>query len=398
MAIAGSNGDFAIERQVYTGKALTVSYKVDRWLAPFAWSGCTSILGTRLSRLLPEICAHSDLDRQTLSAATSTRLYLGKVMQSVTGDQVMEYRKLGSTGLLVSLLGFGTSPLGDVFYKVDPHESVRAVHTAIENGINFFDTSPYYGLTLAESRLGQALNGKRQQVILATKCGRYGVDHFDFSAARIAKSIDESLKRLNTDYVDVLQAHDVEFGNVNQIINETIPEMRRMQASGKARFIGISGYPLKTLLRIADTIPVDTILSYCRYNLMNTDMDQRLTPFARDNGIGLINASGLQMGLLTERGAPEWHPAPPEVRNAAKRIVQICQRHGVNVSEVALRFCFDHPYVSTTLVGMASQAEVKTNLDLLRVRTDEKLVREIRDAIGPSLECVWPSGAAENQE
>ena len=81
---------------------------------------------------------------------------------------------------------------------------------------------------------------------------------------------------------------------------------------------------------------MDTILSYCRYNLMNTDMDQRLTPFARDNCIGLINASGLQMGLLTERGAPDWHPAPAEIRNAAKRIVQICKRHGANVSEVAL--------------------------------------------------------------
>jgi L-galactose dehydrogenase len=319
-------------------------------------------------------------------------------MQSVTGDQVMEYRKLGSTGLLVSLLGFGTSPLGDVFCKVDPHESIRAVHMAIENGINFFDSSPYYGLTLAENRLGKALAGKRQQVILATKCGRYGVDQFDFSPARIAKSIDESLQRLGTDYVDVLQAHDVEFGNLDQIVHETIPAMRRIQASGKARFIGISGYPLTTLLRIAESTQVDTILSYCRYNLMNTDMDQRLTPFARDNCIGLINASGLQMGLLTERGAPDWHPAPAEIRNAAKRIVQICKRHGANVSEVALRFCFDHPYVSTTLVGMSSQTEVRTNLNLLRIRTDEELVGEIREAVGPSLDCVWPSGTAENRE
>src|ERR1700730_15846431 len=131
---------------------------------------------------------------------------------------VMEYRKLGGTGLEVSMLGFGASPLGNVFGTTDPTEGKRAVHLAIDRGINFFDVSPYYGLTLAEDRLGEALVGSRDKVVLATKCGRYGADHFDFSARRVTASIDESLKRLRTDYVDLLQAHDVEFGDVQQII------------------------------------------------------------------------------------------------------------------------------------------------------------------------------------
>ncbi len=166
--------------------------------------------------------------------------------------QMMEYRKLGRTDLEVSILGFGTAPLGNVYGTTDPSEGRRAVHSAIENGINFFDSSPYYGVTLSEERLGEALVGRRDKVVLATKCGRYGLAAFDFSAARLTASIDESLRRLRTDRIDLLQAHDVEFGDVEQVIHETVPAMRRIQEQGKARYIGITGYPLKTLLRIAE--------------------------------------------------------------------------------------------------------------------------------------------------
>src|SRR6185312_9267055 len=161
-----------------------------------------------------------------------------------------------------------------------PAEGMRAVHLAVDQGINFFDVSPYYGLTLAEERLGRALEGRRKGVILSTKCGRYGDTLFDFSAERIRQSVDESLRRLRTDYVDLLQAHDVEFGEVEQIIHETIPEMRRLQQQGKARYIGITGYPLGTLIRIAEAVPVDSIISYCRYNLLIDDMDASLMPVA----------------------------------------------------------------------------------------------------------------------
>jgi L-galactose dehydrogenase len=177
----------------------------------------------------------------------------------------MEFRRLGRTDLQISVVGFGASPLGDVFRLIDTEEGRRAVHLAIEEGINFFDVSPYYGVTLAEERLGQALSGRRDKVILATKCGRYGFRDFDFSAQRVQSSVEESLGRLRTDYVDLLQAHDVEFGDVNQIIDEMVPAMPRLQQEGKARYIGISGYPLKVLMRIAEKVPVDGILSYCRY-------------------------------------------------------------------------------------------------------------------------------------
>jgi len=235
----------------------------------------------------------------------------------------MEYKVLGSTDIKPSVLSFGASPLGDEFRKTTAEERQRAVDLAIDQGINYFDTSPYYGRTLSETRLGECLKGKRHQVYVATKCGRYDVDRFDFSAARIMKSIDESLQRLQTDYVDLLQAHDIEFGDLNQIIEETVPALLKIKESGKARYIGVTGLPLKVLRKVGEVVgevhPIDTILSYCRYNLMITDMDELLTPLCQQKGIGLINASPLHMRILTETGAPEWHPAPDSVKQAGSR-------------------------------------------------------------------------------
>jgi len=313
-------------------------------------------------------------------------------------SQVTEYRELGSTGINVSVVGFGASPLGNVFRATDPKEGQRAVHFAIERGVNFFDVSPYYGVTLAEQRLGEALAGRRDKVVLATKCGRYGVDDFNYSARHIAARFEESLQRLKTDYVDVLQVHDVEFGDIQQIIDETIPELRRLQEQGKIRAVGITGYPLKALKRIAIAVPVDTILTYCRYNLMITDMDQVLTPVAEELGIGLINASALNMGVLTEQGASSWHPAPRELKEAGQRAVRLCRNRGVNLPEVALRFALDHTDVSSTLVGMSTTRHVQECLKVLAAKTDQGLLEELHELFNPVFNYVWPSGRPENHD
>jgi L-galactose dehydrogenase len=310
----------------------------------------------------------------------------------------MEYRKLGHTDLNLSVVGFGTSTLGDVFGNIDPGEAIRAVHLAVDGGINFFDSSPYYGITLAETRLGEALAGRRERVILATKCGRYGFSEFDFSAKRVIASMDESLRRLQTDYIDLFQAHDVEFGDVQQVIHETLPALRQLQQQGKARYIGVSGYPPKLLRRIAEAAPVDSILTYCHYNLMNTDMDGVLTAFTRERGIGLINASGLCMGLLTEQGPPDWHPAPQQVREAGRKVAEFCRQQGADIPEVALRFCLDHPYVSSTLIGMGTPHEVETSLKLLQSKTDKELLGKVEAILAPVFNYAWPSGRPENQE
>lgn len=310
----------------------------------------------------------------------------------------MRYRKLGQTGLELSVIGFGASPLGGVFGPSDARTGASAVHLAIDEGINFFDVSPYYGMTLAEERLGQALLQKRDKVILSTKCGRYGQDHFDFSGNQVRSGLEESLKRLRTGHVDLLLAHDVEFGDVEQIIGETLPTMRRLQEEGKTRYVGISGYPLKVLTEIAQRTPVDIILSYCRYNLLIDDMDTVLIPVAERLGVGVINAAPLHMGLLSERGAPDWHPAPPELQVTVNAARTYSQEHGIDLSELALRFCVYYPRVASTLVGMGTPDEVVRNLRAASAPADPGLVKEIKNILAPAANVVWPSGRPENRD
>jgi L-galactose dehydrogenase len=310
---------------------------------------------------------------------------------SGSGWITVEYRTLGSTGLRLSVVGFGAAPLGGAYETIDPSEAANAIGAAIDGGINFFDTSPYYGETLSETRLGEALVGQRDKVILCTKCCRYGLDSFDFSAARVASSINESLTRLRTDRVDLFIAHDIEFGNREQVISETIPALRRIQEAGKARFIGISGLPLPLLAEVARRGQVDFVLSYCHYNLMIQDLDRVLRPVT-GNGIGLINASPLHMGMLTVPGAPAWHPAPQEVKAAAARVVQLCESRGVDVTTLALRFCLDYPYAASTLVGMSSRAQVERNLQALDFKADPNLLAEIAQIVAPVKDETWPSG------
>lgn len=310
----------------------------------------------------------------------------------------MQYRTLGNTGLQVSVLGFGASPLGDVFRAIDPVEGARSVDLAIDRGINFFDVSPYYGRTLAETRLGNALRGKRDRVILSTKCGRYDVAGFDFSRQRIKTSVEESLTRLRTDYLDLFQAHDIEFGEASQIINETVPALRELQQQGKVRFVGITGLPLRMLKHVAEQAPVDVILSYCRYNLVMDDLDQILTPFVKDWGIGLINASPLHMGVLTGSEPPSWHPAAAVVREAGKKAAQLCQDEGEDLASLAVRFATDYSAAASTLVGMNSSEQVEHNLQALETPVNPELLRELQTVLAPVKNLIWRSGRPENQD
>lgn len=313
----------------------------------------------------------------------------------------MIYRTLGKTGLRVSIIGFGASPLGNEFGPADVAEGERAVRYAIERGINYFDVSPYYGRTLAETRLGQALRGERHKIILATKAGRYDKEletGFDFSAQRIMRSVEESLRRLQTDYIDVYQVHDIEFGRKEQIIHETLPAMYELKRSGKVRFVGITGYPLHLLKEVAEATEVDTILTYCRYNLLDTSMDTVLTPLARRKGIGLINASPLHMRVLTEQGAPEWHPAPKRVLAAAQEAARYCRERGVDIAELAMQFALAHEDVAVTLVGMSKVRHVEQNLKVVGTAPDPQLLAEVRRILAPVANIAWKEGRPENWE
>jgi L-galactose dehydrogenase len=309
----------------------------------------------------------------------------------------MEYRKLGKTGLDISIVGYGASPLGNVFDKTDDEtEGIRAVHYAIDHGINYFDVAPMYGVTLAESRLGNAIKGKRDKIFLATKCCRYDEDVFDFSAKKVKTSIDDSLKRLQTDYVDVYQIHDVEFGDKEQVLHETIPAAIKVIESGKARFLGITGLPVAYLEHIAEHADIDTLLTWAHYNLVEDEMEKYLTPICKKKGIGLINSSPLLQRLLTERPIPAWHRSPSSLRNKIPEVVELCKNYGWDIADVAMRFCLDHPTVATTIVGMSKQRNVEANIKVLNMESNPELLEKIEELVTPVKNLMWFEGREEN--
>jgi aryl-alcohol dehydrogenase-like predicted oxidoreductase len=191
----------------------------------------------------------------------------------------MQTRPLGQTGLQLPILSFGASSLGQEFRQVSLEEALRSVRVALELGLNFIDTSPFYGRGMSEVLLGVALRDvPRQDYILGTKLGRYDAHHFDFSARRVVESVDISLHRLGLDYLDIVLCHDIEFVEMQQIVDETLPALRKIRDQGKVRFIGVSGYPMKLFKFVLEQTDLDVVLSYNQYTLQNTRLADELIP------------------------------------------------------------------------------------------------------------------------
>jgi aryl-alcohol dehydrogenase-like predicted oxidoreductase len=285
---------------------------------------------------------------------------------------------------------------GGIFRQVEESEALRTVATALDSGINFIDVSPFYGLTRAETVLGKGLRGvDRGSYYLATKVGRYGDTEFDFSARRVLASVDESLTRLGVGYVDIIQAHDIEYSELTQVIEETIPALRRVQEAGKARFIGVTGYPLSVFQSILNHANVDTILSYNHYSLNDMTLLE-LLPVLEKNSVGVINASPLSQGLLTIRGAPAWHPAPANVQRTCMQAAVYCKQEGSDLAKLAVQFSARNPQIATTLVGTADPGNLQRNLDWIEEPFDEALAAEVKQILSPIQDQTWVVGRPEN--
>lgn len=308
----------------------------------------------------------------------------------------MQYRTLGKTGLKVSVLGFGASPMGNVFDPVDENEAISTVHYALDHGVNFFDVSPFYGLTLAESRLGKALEGRRKDIILASKCGRYDLQDFDFSRKKILQSIDESLTRLKTDYLDLFQLHDIEFVDKRIILEEAVPAIQEVVQSGKARFWGITGLPVRYLAQIARETDPDTVLSWGHYNLLEDEINDELVPLSAEMGFGLMNAAPLMQRILSDANLPPWHRSPDEVRALQPVLLELCKSYGVRLSDVAIRYAMNHPKIATTIVGMCELEVVKRNVAALDFEIPSELQTKIEALVAPVKNRMWFEGKEEN--
>jgi L-galactose dehydrogenase len=242
--------------------------------------------------------------------------------------------------------------------------------------------------------LGKALHGGwRQRVILATKCGRIDLADFNFSADFVVKSMDESLKRLQTDAVDIFQAHDIEFADdLDRVFTETAEALYRLKKQGKCRFVGMTGLPLVVLRRAIEACNLDVIISYCHATLLDTTLLTDLLPVAERRGVGIINASPLSMGLLTNDGPPPWHPADVEIKACARTAAELCRERGGDLSTLALATAVRDHRLATTLVGMKRPGEVDQNLRALQTPVDEELLAEVRKVLAPVKERTWPSG------
>jgi len=324
----------------------------------------------------------------------------------------MKYTQLGRTNMNVSVIGLGGASLGGVYQKTNNDSAIKTVHTALNMGVNFIDVAPYYGLTKAESVLGEALRHpdcpmKREQYYIATKVGRYGMDKFDFSAERVTKGVEESLERLGLEYIDLIQCHDIEFTNLEQIANETLPALYKLKESGKVRNIGITGFPLKIFRGVLEKLDdssqlVDTVLSYCHYSLNNNTLEQEI-PYLKSKNVGIINASALSMGLLCKHGPPEWHPASPEIKEYCNKAVKYCFSRGHEIERLALLYSLSNSDIHTTLVGTASVEEVTNNINCANdylehgfSHCDLRLMKEVQDLLKPIQSKSWSSGLPEN--
>ena len=313
----------------------------------------------------------------------------------------MKTRPLGNTGLNVSVLSFGASSLGSVFRAIDESEGIRTVHYVLDHGINFIDVSPYYGNTLAESVLGKALKSvPRDRYILATKVGQYSEGVFDFSSKRTLLSFEESSKRLNVDYIDLLQCHDIEFADLNQIAFETLPALIQLKKAGKIGHIGITGLPLKIFKSLIDRVEpgiVETILSFCHYELNDNSLET-LIPYLGDKKIGIINASPTGMGLLTERGAPGWHPASNNIRKICESVVLECKKRGINITELAIQYSISNPAIATTLVSSANPENMKKNIAYANSSFNSQTLHEVLELLKPIHNHNFTRGRSENQD
>ena len=317
--------------------------------------------------------------------------------QAQPNAKAIPRRPLGKTGIDLPILSFGASSLGQEFRSVKLDEALESVRVALECGLNFIDTSPFYGRGMSEVLLGIALRGvPRDSYMLCTKMGRYDLNHFDFSAKRVAESVDVSLHRLGTDHLDIILCHDIEFVPMQQIVDVTIPALRKAKEAGKVRLIGISGYPQKIFKFIADQIGIDCVLSYNQYTLQNTRFADEAVPYLKAKGIGIMNAGPFSARLLTNAPLPAWLKEPEEVKAAARKAAAHCAAKGVDIAKLALQFSIANPDIATTVSGSANPQNIRNWATWAAEPIDQQLMKEVHAIFAPVKNLGHREGLPEN--
>jgi D-threo-aldose 1-dehydrogenase len=321
----------------------------------------------------------------------------------------IDHRPLGRTGLMVSALGFGSAPLGDLYTHLDEREAVDAAVAAATGGITLFDTSPLYGHGLAEHRLGTALRRvDRNAIVLSTKVGRWmspargahetsgyagGLPFaatIDYSFDGAMRSIEQSLLRLGVSHVEIALIHDVDRRNHGDALDARIEEavtgawraLAKLRGEGVIRAAGIGVNEADVCVRFAERCDIDCVLLAGRYTLLDQSAADEFLPLALERGIGVMAGGVFNSGVLATgpvAGAKfDYAAAPPEILARTRRLAAICARHDVALPTAAIHFARLHPSVSSVVLGAVSPAEVERNLASWRASPPPDLWQELK--------------------
>jgi L-galactose dehydrogenase len=310
----------------------------------------------------------------------------------------MQYNLLGNTGMNVSRISFGASSLSAVFHSVNEEEAIKAVHTALDAGINYFDVAPAYGGTVSETVLGKALKGiPRNRYFLSTKVGKYtdpnkyGSDVLDYSAKRTYQSLEESAARLGTDYFDIIHIHDIEYQNgkhTEWALSEGLDTVHQLKKEGRIGAVSFGIYPMDLWQRIFDAYEIDAALVHNHYCLNDTSLLQ-LLPVAKQKGIGIINASPFASALLTDRGPAEWHPANQQERCIFLQAAELCKKHDTSIAKLAMQFSSQHADIPTTMFSTSNPQAVLKNIQWSGEPLDNELLIKVQQVLSPVMNKQW---------
>jgi len=302
-------------------------------------------------------------------------------------------RPLGRTGLDVSVLGFGTAPLGDLYAHLDDATAIGAVERAFSLGLNLLDSSPLYGHGLSEHRCGTALRRvPRDQIVLCTKVGRWmdpfhgrgdgsrfvgGQPHravVDYSYDGTMRSVEQSLLRLGTDRIDLLLIHDVDVwthgadaieDRFREAMAGAYPALDKLRSEKVVAGIGIGVNEADMCVRFAEAGSFDVMLLAGRYSLLEQPALEQFLPLAQRQGMGIMLGGVFNSGILATGAVPgakyNYSDAPAEILAKVARIERVCAAHGVALPTAALHFALGHPAVASVVLGGQSAAEVERN-------------------------------------
>ena len=334
-------------------------------------------------------------------------------------------RPVGRTGLEVSVLGFGTAPLGDLYGKLDDGTAIAAVERALALGVNLIDTSPLYGHGLAEHRCGTAIRRvPRDQVVVCTKVGRWmdpshgrgdgsgfvgGQPHravIDYSYDGTLRSVEQSLLRLGTDRLDLLLIHDVDIwthgaeaveARFREAMAGAYVALDRLRGEGVVKGIGIGVNEAEMCVRFAQAGSFDTMLLAGRYSLLEQPALEQFLPLAQQQGMGVLLGGVFNSGILATGAVPgakyNYQDAPQEILAKVTRIQRLCDAHGVALPTAALHFALGHPAVASVVLGAQRPQEVERNVAALSSVVPAALWSDLKAEHLLDAEAPVPGGA-----